>query len=193
MVFNKTKQEKFEKLSGVVHTASVLIEHDTLQQLANKHRRKDEILRSDENPLYYTLHRKLRQIQTENQLNTPVYIFQKVVRDGAIHFQFLVTSAIKPYFRHEYHSYPQIVVDSFETGGTFGPYRDEHGIWLSSFAPIKNPDGTVIGIVQADTRIADFFHQAWNSMKYDLLIFVMLFAGGRSFCLPKSAQDHARR
>ena len=49
------------------------------------------------------------------------------------------------------------------------PYGDEHGIWISSFAPIKNSQNETVAIVQADIKFNEFIDNAKEKAKNELI------------------------
>jgi serine phosphatase RsbU (regulator of sigma subunit) len=83
-------------------------------------------------------------------------VYTLVLDQESQSFQFGVASSENPFFRHNYNNVPEILKNQYATGGTIPCYSDEHGIWLSAFAPIYNKSGVTVAVVQADLRFDEF-------------------------------------
>lgn len=151
------------RLSGIANTLSLQIDGDAHERLMRKYTEKDALSWSEQDTDYFQIHTVLRRNWDANMLKTPVYT---IVIDSSNHTcVFGVTSANSPYFRHPYHSAPAKLFEKHSTSGSIGRYRDEFGVWLSAFSAVKNSQGKIVAIVQADQR----FDQFMNQTKYQAL------------------------
>jgi len=119
----------------------------------------------DAPPAIRALHARFRGVEESSELGTPVYSLRirserleavKAAPDrlhpGAM--EFLVTSAPAPYWRHTYDYRPEMGPTLFEGRASLAhPYEDEHGAWLSAYAPIRAADGRIVGLVETDQRL----------------------------------------
>jgi signal transduction histidine kinase len=65
--------------------------------------------------------------------------------------EFILTSGENPYWRHTYEYRPEMAATLFE-GRTAATdlYQDEHGHWLSAYAPVRNSAGEVVALLEVD-------------------------------------------
>ncbi len=99
---------------------------------------------------FVSLQHTLRRIQEEAGLTSPVYTLRRD-GDGA---RFVVMTNEVPFVGDPNELRPATRV-SFENGGAGreGPYTDAHGTWISAWAPVRDADGQVIAVLQADYDI----------------------------------------
>lgn len=65
--------------------------------------------------------------------------------------EFILTSGENPYWRHTYEYRPEMAAALFEgRPGTTGLYKDEHGYWLSAYAPVRDSAGEVVALLEVD-------------------------------------------
>lgn len=97
------------------------------------------------------LQKSLRFIQQAARLNSPVYTLR---RSGSlVHFVGMTNEV--PFIGDTHELRPGIQA-TFDGAGpdADGPYSDAHGTWISAWAPILDPDGAVVGVLQADTEVS---------------------------------------
>lgn len=171
---NKSKMEVLHRLMAIARTGALLVQGDQHDSVAQRYTKKDDIQGSEQDQDYAELHRLLLRIKEENQLETPLYTIVFSAADST--FQFIVTSSMKPYYRHSYKNYPQALLTNWQTGGTLDSYRDENGQWLSAFAPIKNRSGKVVALLEADENFESFAMRArqelWRNASISLLMVI---------------------
>ncbi len=171
---NKSKQEVLHRLMAIAQTGALLVDGDVHDSLARHFTSKDAIKTNDQDSTYQKLHGILQHIKTVNHLETPLYTIVFYPADRTFHF--IVTSSDQPYFRHVYKNYPKALLDNLETGGTLDSYHDENGQWLSAFAPIKNKQGNVVALLEADENFEAFAmrarHELWQNMILSILIVI---------------------
>jgi signal transduction histidine kinase/CheY-like chemotaxis protein len=108
------------------------------------HRRVD----SAESSAFTRLRDQLRDVQRVNGLDTAIYT---LVPSGPETTRFVVMTNPTPYVGHEY-LYQPGMRPTFERGepGVTGVYGDEHGHWISAYAPIKDSSGEVVALLEVD-------------------------------------------
>lgn len=148
------EERQYDKLKGIVTSAAEDFDGDGHQIMMANHPNKDDIYTGADDPIYNAFNRYLKSIVQKNQLNSPMYTM--VYNPDSMYFEFGVNSNDSAYFRHVYDNYPQILMDSMEVGAVVPKYEDEHGTWISAFHPIKNSNGDVVAILQADTDFTEF-------------------------------------
>jgi class 3 adenylate cyclase len=92
----------------------------------------------------------LRDVQHRHDLATPVYTLRPTA-DGRTSFV-VMTNAV-PFIGDHYITRDEMrpVLAGAPTAGT-GLYEDEHGAWISGYAPVVLPDGRVDALVSVDAR-----------------------------------------
>ncbi len=111
--------------------------------------------RADE-PAFLSQRETLRSIQAEARIPSAIYTLR---RDGD-RTRFVVMTNETPYVGNEYELRPGVKA-TFEGGGPGreGPYADEHGTWISAWAPIADDSGSVVAVLQADYDISTLLDQ----------------------------------
>lgn len=168
-----SKNGEFDKLKAITKTLSVVIDGDEHQELITKYLSKDEVKTSDQDSIYEKIHKIMRKVQLDNGIQTDMYLL--FFNDDKSKLSFSVTSGENPYYRHEYTSYPKELTDFYDDGATIEPYEDEHGTWLSAFAPLKTSDGKTTCIIQADIQFDSFIDEARDEMMYNITTSTIIF------------------
>lgn len=169
------------ELRAMVNTTAQFIDADLHAKVMREHTSRDAI--SDKRPDadYEKIRSVLLLAQRRNGLNTPIYT---IVMDSSLKVDnrprmlFGVTSNAIPYFRHNYHDYPEDLCNRFAEGSVLSPYKDRHGSWISAFAPIISDRGEVVAVVMADRPFDQFRSDAiaemWRNIGVSLLIAMAL-------------------
>jgi signal transduction histidine kinase len=161
------------RLGGIVNSLALQIDGDQHLMLMQKYPQVNAIKTNQQDSDYLQIHEMLNRNQVANMLPTPVYT---VIYDSISHrYQFGVTSSLKPYFRHPYRSYPASLMRQKKEQAMIPMYHDEHGMWLSAYAPIKTHTGKVVGYVQADEKFDAFLQQARMNIQKNILISILVF------------------
>jgi|GEM_PF-1859867 len=155
---NQSKKAVLNKLSAIVNTATSVIDGNLHHDLSSKYLTKDAITNNAQDSVYQTLHKLLKQIHLANNLQSPLYTM--VYDQQKSTFEFIASSSKHPYYRHTYKQFPMALLEQHDTGGVLDTYESENGQWLSAFAPIKNLEGNVVALIQADQSFGEFINQA---------------------------------
>lgn len=143
--------EQINYLSAVVKSGVSLIDGDAFEELLG-HDQKS--FNAETEHYYLALKQTLRKIQELNGLETEVYVLSRLDKSKeALHL--IVNSGDSSWYKNIYNA-PKELLEQYESGGKLGPYEDEHGIWLSSFAPVYNSRHEVVGSLQADVHFDEF-------------------------------------
>ena len=168
---NKSRHEVLDKLKAITCTASLQISGELHEKITEAYTIKDDPGIVNDS-IYDLLHEQLGQIQSINKLQSPVYTM--IYNEDGDYFELVVTSADEPYYRHAYKKFPVELLNNYEIGGTIDTYEDEHGSWLSAFAPIRNADNEVVGLVQSDENFDEFLSKANASLLTNILMALVL-------------------
>nr|MBC7612080.1 HAMP domain-containing histidine kinase [Pseudopedobacter sp.] len=151
---DQAKNAAFSKLTTISHILSNQISGDAHQKLTSVYSNKDQIGTTEQDYEYNSIHQILAKTAKSLKLNTPIYTLFRSPDKKNLYFG--VTSSENPYFRHIYQSPPKELIENFDKGGFVDEYNDENGIWLSAFSPIKNSEGKIVAVVQADQNFNEF-------------------------------------
>jgi serine phosphatase RsbU (regulator of sigma subunit) len=166
-----------KRLEAITETTALQISGNEQEAMFNSNPDKNGILSLNEDSIYYKIHNILKNVAEVNSLQSPIYI--AVYNFETEEFLMSVSSDDKVFFRHEYNSYPQQVIDQYKEGGEIPMYIDEFGSWLSSFTPLKNDKGEVVAIIQTDVPFDDFLSSTQGQLIKNIMfsIGVLLIVG----------------
>lgn len=184
------------RLIGIANSLSLQINGDAHQAILQAYPQKDAIQHSEQDSAYAAIHSSLKANFVANMLKTPVYT---IVWDTTKNvYEFGITSADIPYFRHPYHSYPAILLQKNVESAGIPMYRDEFGTWLSAFATIKNSKGEKVALIMVDEKFDQFVTNSqaiiWKNLWYLLggfLIFAVFFLKILETILHRELKDKA--
>ncbi len=166
------KQKVLSRLDAIVNTAAIHIDGNQLDYLLKRYDKIDEIRSTDQDPIYKLIYQSLAAIKEKNNLKSEIYSLTYQEESGT--FFFGVSSAEKPFYRHEYTHFPEELVELYESGGKVGVYEDENGHWLSAFTPIRTSKGEVIAILQCDSLFDEFIEEARSSILINIIISLLI-------------------
>ncbi len=157
-----------ERLETTARLAALQLDGEAHAGIMRLHRRVDDITGNDDDERYRVLHEVLADVHERAGLTSPVYTY--VLDSATTTFQFAVTSARKPYFRHSFTTFPAEALRTYSEGGALGEHRDEFGTWLSGVAPLRDRRGRVIAAVQVDEKFDTFISRSRAGALTDLFI-----------------------
>lgn len=151
-------------LLNVARTGALLVDGDTHQRVVNSG--------SSNTADYETLRSHLQEIQKTNELQNPVYTLVNVQGKVA---QFAVISQGEVSIGKEYLLAPEIqpVLQRVLAEGTAeftGIYTNEHGTWITAFAPIRNSAGQTVAALDVDFRPEDIYLRELRNVRRRLYL-----------------------
>ncbi len=156
------------RLEGIANSLALQINGDLHRQVDLRYPSKDAILFNAQDTDYFQLHYILRRNYEANMLKTPIYT---MIFDSTKHvFEFVATSNDAPYFKHTYNSFHPILQERFTEGGQIPMYKDQFGMWLSAFAPIRDSRGHTVAVVMIDEKFDDFAIKVRNAALRNLAV-----------------------
>ncbi|MEM6964721.1 MAG: ATP-binding protein [Bacteroidota bacterium] len=173
------EKSELKSLHNIAKTLALSIDGSLHEKLVCNLTERDAISKNSDNKTYEKIHRLLKQTQLANDVETPIYtLFKKsscthLGKTEQDEFLFGISSTV-PFFRHRYESFPEYLHQNFDEGGTIGEYYDDHGHWLSAFAPVKNRLGKTVAVVQVDASFCSFVAEA-KALVFRESIYAMLF------------------
>ncbi len=146
------------RLEGIANAIALQIDADLHNTVAARYASKNAILFNTQDTDYYKIHYILARNAEANMVKTPIYTM--VYDSSQSYFTFIGTSADTPYFRHEYRSFQPILKEKYRDGGVLPMYKDEFGMWLSAFTPIRDMHGQPVAVVMVDEQFTPFIERA---------------------------------
>jgi serine phosphatase RsbU (regulator of sigma subunit) len=167
------EDRQYDKLKAIVSSVSLAIDGNEFEMMMHDHPNKDDIKTIDQNHVYHAINDKLSKAVAENELNSPMYTLVYVPEKDLFHYG--VRSDDQVYFRHEYTQYPAVLKEKMNEGGTIPKYNSENGTWLSAFHPIRNSNGEVVGLLEADIEFSYFTDMVnWQYTKQALIALAVI-------------------
>lgn len=156
------------ELQSITNTLSTDIDGNAYGALLSRYPDKNDIKTNGQDVIYKIIHEKLKEAKEINKLQTAIYTLNY---DSANHKVFFgVSSSENPYFRHTFEKYPKLLIKNYKKGGVIPPYTDENNTWLSAFSPIKDKNGKVVGVVEADQKFDAFISAANKAIWKNIFI-----------------------
>ena len=133
--------------SGVLGLDGTL--HDTISVEGDKDSRNQQA----QSEPFIAMRDHLRKLKLVNELSEDIYTFRQV--GNMLHF--VVMTNDKPYIGDQYEIRPEMLPTLKDGKPTrTGLYSDDHGHWLSAYAPIFDRDGNISGLLEADIKVEEF-------------------------------------
>lgn len=169
---------EFKRLRAISNSIKLQFDINRYDSLMLTNQKIDDIKNNSQDKNYDYLHIFLKNIQNAQNIKTDVYVlkFEKnYINSNKTPFYFTVTSGETPYYLHPYNTYPKELLQIGDQIGVIGPFADEHGQWLSSYAPIIKNDGSIEGIVMIDQKFDEFISEIRIKVIKELLLSVLFF------------------
>jgi two-component system, chemotaxis family, sensor kinase CheA len=140
-----------QRLKSIVSSGVIAISADDHKKILNDYlKRKKNI---DQTPHFKRTQNILKQIRKRNNLSTDVYtlVNPKWAKDKMI---FIAMDSDKNYTGNvlKLNMYAERAFNKGTSEFTL-PYKDKEGEWISAFAPIKDKDNNVVGLLEIDYRV----------------------------------------
>jgi signal transduction histidine kinase len=171
---SKYERSTLMRLAGIANSLALQIDGDEHEKLFQIHKTKDDILNIEQDVLYFKLHHLLKSNFAANMLKSPIYTISSNGSD--MFYEFGVTSDSVPYYRHPYKSYHPILNENYTVGGMIPAYKDEFGMWLSAFAPIKDSQGNTVAVVMVDEKLDVFLSSVRSELLKAFFISIAVFS-----------------
>lgn len=147
------------KLQAIANTTASQIDGDVHNLIIKKYHAKDELKEPMSDSLTLNIYKLLKDVKTKNDLHSDIYTLFKVEEEGHDKVYLGLISGDIQYYKHPYFSHPTELLLHFDKGYKLPSYTDEHGVWLSAFAPIKDSKGQTVAVVQADEHFDVFLEK----------------------------------
>jgi HAMP domain-containing protein len=156
-----------QRLEAIAATGALMIDGDLHDRIKGP---------GDENSeAFIKLQRVLRDIKKRNNLKEEIYTFR---REGSV-MKFIVMSHEKPFIGHTYEIREEMLptLNKGRASHT-GLFKDEHGVWISAYAPILDSRGHTSGILDIDIELTTFQQQLRDKINRLVIVSIIILAAG---------------
>ncbi len=170
------QQRQYDKLRAAVSALAINIDGDSHAELIEHYEgTPDGVKMIAEDTMYHVIRDKLRSVVEDNELNSPMYTL--VYNEKKDFFYYGVRSDNFIDFKNKYIQSPEALKENLEHGGILPIYQSENGTWISAFHPIRNRNGEVVALLEADLELTEFKTLVNDSYLEKALISLGVIAG----------------
>jgi len=133
-------------------------------------------IKSTDDIYYNNVRDYLLEVKIHNEIKTPIYILRKGAKNRA---SLLVTTEPTYMIGASYGLNPTLKHVFASSKSSFSPiYTDKDGAWISAYAPIKDKEGAIAGVLELDYHIDSYMEQLrYALIRTILLCFIGLLIG----------------
>ena len=150
------QSNELEKLQMIALTAQINLNGDEIDYLLKQYPKKDEIQINQQDAIYKKISNYLLDVKMANDLSSDISILTQ--KGDSLYY--VISSARSPSYLHNYQQAPKEIFRNWSIGGNCPKYKDEKGIWLNAFAPIRNARGLVTSIILVDLNFDVFMQRS---------------------------------
>ena len=147
---NQIVEDLQNQIRSIAQTAVLQIDGDLLRQV--------RAAGDERGPAFAALKSVLAQVRDVNQLDERhIYTFYRDPRDPQV-VRFGVMTHARPFVGDPYPLKPEMlpVFEQAQVAQT-ELYEDEHGQWISAYAPVLDSSGSVVGLLEVDREASAYF------------------------------------
>ena len=172
--FHQLKQAEestLSKLYGIVSTLSQQVDRGAIQTVFNRYPFDGDTSGVSQEPVLLMYSELFAGAVKSNGLKTPIY----TLTYDSLSERFIggiASNGTNTYGWH-YRSPPSTLKSVYLTGGTISQFEDDHGTWLSAVYPLKDDEGNVFAVIEADYPFDSFLIEARKELYGSALISVL--------------------
>ncbi|MCB9186688.1 MAG: SpoIIE family protein phosphatase [Flavobacteriales bacterium] len=168
----QAEESTLSKLYGIASTLSEQVDRDAVEGVLKEFPPNGDTAGLSLNGVYGMYRQLFQRAVESNRLKTPIYT---LTYDSATS-RFLggISSSGGAAYGWHYQSPPSRLKDIYHTGGTIPQFQDDHGTWLSAVCPLKNSEGKVFAVIEADYPFDSFLQEARNELVRNVLVSVLV-------------------
>jgi hypothetical protein len=176
------------RILAVATTLAPWIDGSVHEGLVRQHPTMDALSSWEEAPEEArALHHALVEAAERNGLETPIFTLRirpthrsEVYGDPHVFhpdsMEFVLTSSESPYWLHTYAYKPDMAPTLLDgEARALDIYVDEHGEWISAYAPIRDRDGRVVGLLEVDAPLSSLLAEVRRKTNNQILLALVAF------------------
>ncbi|MBK05124.1 MAG: hypothetical protein CL920_39480 [Deltaproteobacteria bacterium] len=134
------------RLQAIASTSALMLDGDQHEQIRGE--------KAAKSAAFLAMRKKLREVKKANGLDTDILTYRPV--DGRT-LKFVLMTNEKPFIGHTYQIKQEMKPTLSEGKPGFTKiFKDQHGEWISGYAPIRNSKGKIVGLVEVDAKLKTF-------------------------------------
>ena len=171
------------RILTIATTLAPWIDGDVHQALVRQEPSTDSVTTwAEAPPDARRLHAALQRIATDNGLTNPIYTIRlrPTARSEVTEapdqphpdaMEFVLSSSDAPYWLHGYAYKPEMRQALFDGKPAVAqPYTDQHGQWISAYAPITGGDGRVVALLEVDAPLSSLLARVHERTRQTMLV-----------------------
>ena len=182
---NELELMTIKELRGIGLTLREQFNVTKHEKLVEKYSKINSIQENKQDSTYSELNELLRKIEVLNELKTPIYTlrikdeYRELLKQNSpsvAHYatEFIITSASKPYFRHDYIWKPEMANAFFKNEVVeLTPFDDENGSWVSVYIPLLLNE-EVVAILELDRKMDDLYITLQTELIHRILTLIIV-------------------
>lgn len=161
LAYNELEKSLGQQLQSIAATAALGIdgdEHDSIRAT------QENYMEVHSQEPFTSIRDHLRNVKQANNLKQELYTFRR--EGGKLHY--VVMSHERSYV--DTYDIKEAMLPTLNDGKSAytGVYGDENGQWISGYAPIRDKNGAIVGLLEVDYRVDEFM--ALLKVKYQPVI-----------------------
>ena len=160
------------KLYGIASTLSEQVDRGALKDLFDAFPLQGDTSGLSENQTFQMYSQLFNRTVIANRLKTPIY----TLTYDSVGDKFIggIASNGQGSYGWHYESPPEKLKSIYHSGGTIPPFKDDHGTWLTAVCPLRDSEGNVFAVIEADYPFDSFILEARNELLDGLLVSVLV-------------------
>lgn len=160
------------KLYGIASTLSEQVDRNALKDLFDAFPLQGDTSGLSENQTFQMYSQLFNRTVIANRLKTPIY----TLTYDSVGDKFIggIASNGQGSYGWHYESPPEKLKSIYHSGGTIPPFKDDHGTWLTAVCPLKDSEGNVFAVIEADYPFDSFISEARTELLGGLTVSVLV-------------------
>ena len=166
------EESTLSKLYGIASTLSEQIDRNAVKNLFDTFPLQGDTVGLSENQTFRMYSELFNRTVIANRLKTPIY----TLTYDSIADKFIggIASNGQGSYGWHYESPPEKLKTIYHSGGTIPRFEDDHGTWLTAVCPLKDAEGNVFAVIEADYPFDSFISEARTELLGGLTVSVLV-------------------
>jgi serine phosphatase RsbU (regulator of sigma subunit) len=166
------EESTLSKLYGIASTLAEQVDRDAVKGVFESFPLDGDTSGLSNNQTFQMYRQLFNRTVVANRLKTPIY----TLTYDSVGDKFtggLASNGQSAYGWH-YESPPKELKTVYYSGGTISRFDDDHGTWLTAVCPLKDSEGNVFAVIEADYPFDSFISEARNELLGGLLVSILV-------------------
>lgn len=167
------RAQALDRMGGVTGTLAAQLDGGRVARLLAKYDSRGMLISNTQDAYYYVLHESLRKSAEASGSDRPLALL--VHDDAKNELQIAITSAATPALRDPFKSPITPAIIAYLGAQRVDPQCGVFGNELASFDAVRDPRGRIIGVILAESPLADITSAAYRSLWRDIAIAIAAY------------------